>query len=556
MQNFQQMEQPAFEDSQLVDLVPVGDAQIISLEHPCRIHNVDRGVKSLGGHTILNKFLDSSKDWKSRKPHISLRPEDAFATKLPSFYNVTNNVVLKITVPKRTGRKRKRGSDHPFEMDADWPPPKSGLADAAAVHRSIRDNEKKYSYSPVGEIRHTYRFRTITSFQHATVGNPVVKRMKKTLLSSDYETVKQFGVDPSPDLAPTAELHPPPGIALTELPFPFYYRQNENIFVQTDPTGAIQSVNLDHQMKSSITKIGHDAPTVPTTPPPNLPKEYTLDPYIRQVVKALRNALKDRPILSTRVQSAASNNAPFGNIRRAIPYCGYMFREGPFKNALIRYGVDPRSDTKYRDYQLVHVHVQPPDKSKVWYSKDLNKDITSSNKQDAYKFDGTTVSMDHKVWQACDVSDPLLRSILDNSNLCDTFETTTRGWYKSGVWSIFRVLLKDKIDRIVHGTSRDDAFYKMVLEDWPENLEDYSIDPSKRLSQDPDIASLRARARTLGRQAELTGATRKRMRKDFLEGGDDYDEDLGSGQESAVDDSDLDEVDEVSDQDDDEFGAA
>jgi len=47
---------------------------------------------------------------------VSLRPNDPLAKRMPSTAVETRNVLIKVTMPKRTGRKRKRGSDDPFEF--------------------------------------------------------------------------------------------------------------------------------------------------------------------------------------------------------------------------------------------------------------------------------------------------------------------------------------------------------------------------------------------------------------------------------------------------------
>lgn len=99
-----------------------------------------------------------------------------------------NNVLLKITVPKRTGRKRKRGSQEPYQMhegdatnaksvetshatrfgsdenehpgeerSADRP---QGLdLDAKGLLRRLRDNVGKYQVEAVGKIERTNVFR-------------------------------------------------------------------------------------------------------------------------------------------------------------------------------------------------------------------------------------------------------------------------------------------------------------------------------------------------------------------------------------------------------------
>jgi len=66
----------------------------------------------------------------------------------------TADVLLKITVPKRTGRKRKRGSQDAFlpGNDADGTGPETVL-------RCLKDNVEKYDVTPVGFIEETFRFR-------------------------------------------------------------------------------------------------------------------------------------------------------------------------------------------------------------------------------------------------------------------------------------------------------------------------------------------------------------------------------------------------------------
>lgn len=84
----------------------------------------------------------------------------------------TNNILLKITVPKRTGRKRKRGSQDPFTHD-DVPTATASASDASTgsiqsvsrnddpvqLVRKLKDNDGKYQIEAVGEIRQTHRFR-------------------------------------------------------------------------------------------------------------------------------------------------------------------------------------------------------------------------------------------------------------------------------------------------------------------------------------------------------------------------------------------------------------
>ena len=104
---------------------------------------------------------------------LFLRPTDPMCAPVLSVNTPTTNVVVQITVPKQTGRKRKRGSNDPFtypngstELDSDQTYVESDIRrlnvrndDPAVLRRMMQDNVGRYSYEVVAKIRHTHRFR-------------------------------------------------------------------------------------------------------------------------------------------------------------------------------------------------------------------------------------------------------------------------------------------------------------------------------------------------------------------------------------------------------------
>jgi general transcription factor 3C polypeptide 5 (transcription factor C subunit 1) len=92
-----------------------------------------------------------------------------------SFNAPTNNVLLKITVPKRIGRKRKRADLDPFLYAEQGFSPLPNTGDDAApadsirsqsrkdhpteLLRTLKDNVGNYSIEPIAEITNTHRFR-------------------------------------------------------------------------------------------------------------------------------------------------------------------------------------------------------------------------------------------------------------------------------------------------------------------------------------------------------------------------------------------------------------
>lgn len=99
---------------------------------------------------------------------MSLRPNDPFAKRLLSTPVTTNNLLLKVTIPRRTGRKRKRGTSGPFlaehELEGASNRTSSGQTnnnhvEAVDVYRSLQDNASKYKVAFTGIVDETHRFR-------------------------------------------------------------------------------------------------------------------------------------------------------------------------------------------------------------------------------------------------------------------------------------------------------------------------------------------------------------------------------------------------------------
>jgi len=179
-----------------------------------------------------------------------------------------------------------------------------------------------------------------------------------------------------------------------------------------------------------------DAETIPSEPPVPLEPEDSLDPKLRACIRKFREELEKRPIMAKRVQENLVSNSDYV-IRRAWCYVGYMFSAGPFRDAIIKFGVDPRKDPACAKYQTLwfqlpgetgygrskgaesvpsRLNGKPPRKSKI-----------RAKSSDSHIFDGERLFRDGKTWQICDITDPLLKGIIDNAPLrdeCDVRNTS------------------------------------------------------------------------------------------------------------------------------------
>lgn len=126
-----------------------------------------------------------------------------------SHYASSHNVVFKITVPKRTGRKRKRGSDDPWQGDIEeviqegpnlpWATLRSQakLDEARILRRKLQDNVDRYHAEAVGVIKHTHRYRGMVDFNHTMKNNEFMNNFTNTILSADSTFVESCSLKPS-----------------------------------------------------------------------------------------------------------------------------------------------------------------------------------------------------------------------------------------------------------------------------------------------------------------------------------------------------------------------
>lgn len=111
-----------------------------------------------------------------------------------SHYSSSHNIVFKITVPKRTGRKRKRGSNGPWQGEAQGPTDlgaessfcsQKQLDETQVLRRKLQDNADKYEAEAIGVIKHTHRYRAMLDFNVSMKNNDFMNKFTNTFLSGD-----------------------------------------------------------------------------------------------------------------------------------------------------------------------------------------------------------------------------------------------------------------------------------------------------------------------------------------------------------------------------------
>jgi len=453
------------------------------------ISNLDKVIRSLGGASSVAKLVDEDNKDQAR---CTLQPDDHFAKYITSGKLATDNLLLRITVPKRTGRKRKRGSGGPF-ID-------HGHQGRAASSRTIsshkdllqtyQDCHERSKVEVVGHIEQTHRFRDPPDVVYTTSSSPFVTHFKNTFGSMNYHDLKNFKIDPHAD--PT-DLMPPPEFCAIPTPANYSYRQNQAMKTIITGDGVKRTFNSSARLIVRHLNIRFDE-EAPVGPPRGARQLEQHDKTFQDLVAKLRTAFDERPMWTRRsIRNLARERGWHPNLDHLeLAYLAYQFSSGPWRDALIRFGVDPRTDAKYRVYQTMAFQIEPRDGKKVSLTGrggrggDRSRSVVEKDDgglgNQSHVFDGHSVGMDGRTWQVCDITEPAVKYILQTEDFRTECDIQRDGWYQIGTWAKARTILRAEIAYLVrHAAPMPDEEIQNLLA-IPDRLDEdnHDVAPPKR----------------------------------------------------------------------------
>ncbi|KAI1771854.1 hypothetical protein F4818DRAFT_192179 [Hypoxylon cercidicola] len=494
----------------------VPDRKIVAIEHPCVVMNLDKGLSTFGPEPDFQKLLADNSE-PSSVP-LWFRPDNPTSKPIVSHLASTNNILLKITVPKRTGRKRKRGSNDPFVGDIHIPDRvtiTSGTDDVGSVSRhdmpksilrKMQDNLDDYQIEAVGSVQDTHRYRGLADFQFANTSSSFLTGIAEHLLPLQVSKLREIKFAPGVAAGPNQEIIPPPHFTDKVIGFNYNYEQNPNIKMEGEDG---RLINIQGRKKHSYGHfINHNQYPVPT--------KARREPTIHipgGLLKQLHALMEDRPIWTRRaILNSITGNYADSMLRIALQLVGYQFRGGPWRDAFVKYGVDPRLDPKFRIYQTLAFKLERNivgTKRVPWelVRKDQVKRSKTGN-TDSHLWDGERYSTDGKFWQVCDITDPFVRQLIDSAPLREDCDLNDSGWYYRGTWAKVKMIMKVKMIAIRRGRmgldddnpQRPGFLYNSFLNDrirqWPDKAEKnlgLTIDPFLRPMEEVDTRLRRRR---------------------------------------------------------------
>jgi general transcription factor 3C polypeptide 5 (transcription factor C subunit 1) len=399
---------------------------------------------------------------------VSLRPRDPLAKKLVSSAIESRNVLVKITLPRRTGRKRKRGSNDPFTHPVEGETRNDSIAAPDFLQR-LKDNEGKYTINPIGTVNETHRFRNLPDFQMVASDNAIMRELVSHAMKPNYATLKNMSIDQTPGAHHIDHFVAPPSFMASNHPYRYEFNQASGVKFEQDASGNTITTNIQAPPRRAVAPVEPDADEVPQGPPASLMRDHPYGEYLGEAIEAIKALLETRPLITRRVAMNYIPQYSDSVFKEATQWVGYSFRAGPWRDSLVKYGVDPRKDPKYRKYQTLMFQLDRRAESNNTTSTTTNNNTTSNTSNpsttwQSHIFDGEHITHSGKTWQICDVTDPLLASIFATSNLQETCDEHHFGWYHNGTLCKARAIMRDKMEYLFRGTAHPQAEYEKVAQ--------------------------------------------------------------------------------------------
>jgi general transcription factor 3C polypeptide 5 (transcription factor C subunit 1) len=256
----------------------------------------------------------------------------------------------------------------------------------------------------------------------------------------------------------TADIFPgPPTFTSFDIPHKYEYQQASGVIFVQDESGQVVSKNISAPPKRVTWGLPPDVDEVPQKPPMEIPTKNPAGEMLPRAIKELQKLLDDRPLVTKRVALNAMPPISDTIFKEATQFVGYSFKAGPWRDSLIKYGVDPRTDPKYRFYQTLMFQVDkeafkpvPDDKQPMLKSTETNSRWArplrhTRDDPTTHIFDGKNITANGKTWQVCDVTDPVVRDIFATDDIPATCDVYQWGWYHNGTLAKARTIMKDKM---------------------------------------------------------------------------------------------------------------
>ncbi|XP_057370022.1 general transcription factor 3C polypeptide 5-like [Daphnia carinata] len=313
---------------------------IVSVEYPGRVVNDNEAFRTMGGLGMMSAVHSK----ENRKIELRFRPDDPFCKPTHGEQVQTSNLLFKII---KTTKK----------------------------NRITKKEEVTYQTKLEGVIRKTYRFLGLCDFQYLPmVANTDTTRKELTdKFVSILELVVPQKLETLEWLEESAPVFmSPPVFSRMDLPVDYHFRKDTtnalgmqydgNVIGRLRKKRAMQTIFLDYS--------GGPAPTKPRDMALcNLTVRFIMPDDLALIKKMF----EERPVWTKAALTYHVAGVDKNSLRFILASAAYYFTTGPWRNAWVRIGYDPRQDPEARTYQILDFRISQNYRNKVVPKRSYSK---------------------------------------------------------------------------------------------------------------------------------------------------------------------------------------
>ncbi|CDH58808.1 rna polymerase iii transcription factor [Lichtheimia corymbifera JMRC:FSU:9682] len=409
----------------------LSDRQFICVEYPGRVKNIDRAIETLGGSQAITAAVENPKNGIG----LRLRPKDPFCHPISGEVRRIPGLLLKVT------RRRRKGQP---------------------------EDEGETKAEILGTVTRTCRFRALGDFQYLVPKDDRMRQTREAIMKGDVQKIRDFRPRTSAEEGPDLHSVPPPLFSTRDAPFNYGYKQASRVLQvrvrQPDGSYAVKLLHKASKTDAGRQIIRYNSPTVPSEP---IISESSLRAQEKRVAKEIGKYFQERSMWT---RAGLLHQFPMKDhkyIRIALNLHCYSFRNGPWKEVLIRLGEDPRKDPSSHIYQSISIrlHMKRPNqedlhpenvhqaKIKVARTRPFGISVGSSELSEedrqSHIFDGQRAPVDTSTFCLCDVTDPDLQNLIHSAAFRKPTCTEHSGFYYRCVIERIRQIMKRKLEQVI-----------------------------------------------------------------------------------------------------------
>ncbi|KAI0829373.1 RNA polymerase III transcription factor IIIC subunit-domain-containing protein [Trametes gibbosa] len=475
---------------------PLPNTHYYSVEYPGYVQpsSVPLAVERLGGQTTVDSAFRraTGRDKVESLLELRLRPGNPYAHPIAGEIVPTSNIVLKVVKRKR---RRQEGA-------------RAGDPDAVG----------EYTFEAVGVVPKTARFRSMADYQYQPDTSDPLAHLRTSMDAMDVDGILRYRIPPEKEDYTIAQADPfamdidpqllgegeagtsnanaktrsnlrlftPPLFSRQGVPQNYNYKANtasvETIVVDED-TGE-ESKRLVNRMRwkgYGPISISYADKGVPDKP--NSTVEEQRGQADKKILSRLQELFQERPVWTRAAifnQFTQMEVRDIINSKYLLPLVSYVFEDGPWRDTYVRLGYDPRQDPDARFYQRLyfrninHPISRPSVVSRRQETRNESAQARFSGMDDrrSHIFDGETVTSETAAFQLCDITDGMLKEMIEDEDARRETCGERDGWFTTHALERIKAVLRHKFFSLLlgHVATRDECERLLVPDEGTEKL--------------------------------------------------------------------------------------